>query len=132
MAEFISERFLNQLNQYLEQKPAREPHRGHRVRHLQGGVVNRLRPLAKRSGSGPFCRGLIKIGVNTPRYTATAALAYAATVDDWHIAADCTINQVTITLPSAISVGAGKQISIKDAFGMVGAPWTIVIAGDPA
>ena len=49
MAEFISEALINQLKQYMQQKPAREPavNRGHRLRDIIGGRVNRYGRLNK-------------------------------------------------------------------------------------
>ena len=61
MSEFVAERFLNQLKQNFESYKSREPHRGHRTRHLSGGRMNRWHPMTKRSwgehGEGVLCRG---------------------------------------------------------------------------
>lgn len=50
--KFVSERLLSQLQQNFERVRSREPHRGHRTRHLTGGRMNRTLPLAKRGRGG--------------------------------------------------------------------------------
>lgn len=126
MPEYISESLINQLRQYLQQKPAREPavHRGHRVRNITGGRVNRKRPLDKYKS----INSKIDIKTNDPLFVTTASAAYVATARDWHISADCRINQVAITLPLAASVAAGKQIAVKESWGVAPVPFTVSIA----
>lgn len=126
MAEFISESLVNQLKQYMQQKPAREPAvtRGHRLRDITGGRVNRYGRLGKSSK--------IKTrGIRNPVFASTPDGVYNATPVDYHIS--CTvIFGVIINLPVNTSAGAGKIIEIKDANGGAGGITPITVAPNGA
>ena len=119
--------FIHQLEEYLDQKPPREHplNRGHRVRSFTGGRLNRYIPLMKQSLGGALSS--LKSNRNDARYVATAAVLYNALPCDWHIGADCRANNVVITLPFAAAAGAGRQITVKDAFAVAPAPFTITV-----
>ena len=82
MPEFVSKRLLTQLAQNFESSKSREPWRGHRTRHLRGAVVNRLRPLAKRSHGKSGEGGRCHTGLLPPSAPAPGGPTPGDTVED--------------------------------------------------
>lgn len=113
--------FLQQLSEYLQQKPPAEYpiHRGHRVRQFKGGHLNRYHPLTKKShgtlGDGALCH--LKKDRNRANFVATAAAVYNANPDDFHISANTMAAPVAINLPLAAAAGPGTELAVKDTMG---------------
>lgn len=128
MSEYISESLINQLRQYLQQKPAREPavNRGHRLRNIVAGRVNRKRPLDKYKS----INSKINPRINYEIVTATAAPIYNVVADDYHLSVTVGLGVIVNLLP-AINTRAGKTLVIKDTTGGCAGltPITITPAG---
>lgn len=128
MPETIGESFVNQLKQYYQQKPAREPavNRGHQARNFKGGKINRLRPIIKRE-SISF---KVATRLNDTTFVSVVPPFYNVVTNDYYLSVAVGLGVIVNLLPAATAT-IGKVVIIKDATGGCGGltPIQILPAG---